>query len=46
MSADQTELKSAYLFISKTKVMQFQKQPKKIQKTDEKLQEEDKEYLI
>ena len=45
---DQTELKPAYLSISKAKVKvkQFQRQPKKIQESDEILQEEDKEYLI
>ena len=32
------------LFISKAKAKQFQRQPKKIQKTNENLQEEDKKY--
>ena len=32
------------LFISKAKAKQFQNQPKKIQKTNENLQEEDKKY--
>ena len=45
MQKDQTELKSAYVSISKTMVMQFQRQPKKIQESDKKLKEEDKEYL-
>ena len=43
MPTDQAKSKSAYLSISKAK--QFQSQPKKIQKLDEKLQEEDKKYL-
>ena len=46
MPTDQTDPKSAYLFISKAKAKQFQKQPKKIQESVEKLQEEDKKYLI
>ena len=46
MPKDQTESKSAYLSISKAKAKQFQKQPKRIQESDEKLLEEDKEYLI
>ena len=46
MPKDQIESKSAYLYISKAKVKQFQRQPKKIQEPDEKLQEEDKENLI
>ena len=45
MPTDQTEPKSAYLSISKAKAKQFQRQPKKIQKSDENLQEEAKEYL-
>ena len=32
------------LFISKAKAKQFQRQPKKIQKTNENLREEDKKY--
>ena len=46
MPKDQTESKYAYLSKSKAKAKQFQRQPKKIQESDEKLQEEDKEYLI
>ena len=46
MPTGKTESKSAYLFISKAKVKQFQKQPKKMQESDKKLKEEDKEYLI
>ena len=46
MPTGKTESKSAYLSISKAKGKQFQKQPKKIQESDEKLQEENKEYLI
>ena len=42
MPTYQTESKSAYLSISKEKVKQFQRQPMKIQESDEKLQEEDK----
>ena len=45
MTTDQTESKSAYLCISKTKAKQFQRQQKKKQESDEKLQEEVKEYL-
>ena len=40
-----TESKSAYLSISKAKTKQFQRQLEKIHESDEKLQEEDKEYL-
>ena len=40
MPTGKTESKSAYLSISKAKAKQFQKQPKKIQESDEKLQEE------
>ena len=36
-----TESKSAYLSISKAKAKKFQRQPKKIQESVEKLQEED-----
>ena len=46
MPKDQTKSKSAYLSKSKAKAKQFQRQPKKIQESDEKLQEEDREYLI
>ena len=46
MPKNQTESKSTYLSISKVKAKQFQKQPKKIKESDEKLQEKDKEYLI
>ena len=46
MPTDQTESKSEFLSISKAKKKQFQIQPKKIIESDEKLQEEDKEYLI
>ena len=45
MQKDQTELKLAYVSISKAKAMQFQRQPKKIQESDKILKEEDKEYL-
>ena len=37
--------KSTYLSISKAKAKQFHRQSKKIYESDEKLQEEDKEYL-
>ena len=42
MATDQTESKSAYLSISKAKVIQFQRQPKKIQESDKNMQEEGK----
>ena len=45
MPTDQTESKSTYVFIFKAKVMQFQRQPNKIEESNKKLQEEDKEYL-